>query len=1160
MLVEINKKTYKVDNTEFCIVPHAEYNNLIIREKLGYYERIASLLNNLRFGDDSTNLVIRSPTHGGFLPIECSSHFSHVYLVFQNNEYKQKSNTNENLANHAISNVSWIDDISVSKLENYIYFYENNSSHLNLNLNTRNGKTPILVAPLNNTIMLSKKYSNVYNLFNTDLFIYIPSHCFSEFQQHFHFFIQNNVIKYDNLIHLCIMVKNGGAQFEQMLTKNLPIIDCWTILDTGSTDSTIDIIHRVLVGKKKGQLYCEPFVNFRDTRNRCLELAGDECKFTLMLDDTYIIENNLRDFLNTVRGDQFADSFSMYIKSYDNEYVSNRIVKTDRKLRYIYKIHEVITSKNNVNVIVPMTQSNILDYRCDYMETRTMNRKQYDIQLLLEELQEDPDDPRHLYYLGQTYNVIGEFENAYKYFIKRINHPNEGFLQEKIDACFEAARNANFKLNMPWNICEELYLKSYEMDKTRPDSLYFLGIHYNEEKNYEKAFSYFKEAFRVGYPLHAQYSLKPTLSFHFLPKFLPLLCYMFDDFSLGLSATTLYLQHNKSHADQYEVMVSWHKIFENLMKMPAVVDASLEPRSLVSIGLLAYTSPATNAFSLTKPSIPYLCFVADGGFEPWTGRDILTKGIGGSETYIIEMARHIQRQGIYQVIVFCNCLKKDAFEGVTYYPLSKYFSFVRENLVHICIISRFSEYLPVAFKSQVENVYLVLHDLTPSGLVIPIDPKLKKIFCLTEWHVEYMGNQFSQLKHLLTPFYYGIDVEKFRWASNVQPKPFKFIYSSFPNRGLLQLLKMWPRIFIAEPRASLHIYSDVNGKWVNSVAGEEMNKIRKLLALATEKNMNVFYYGWVSKKELADAWITSDIWFYPCTFAETFCLTALEAALSKTFAITSNLAALNNTVGDRGILIPGDASTEEWQNAALSAVLTYMTSFYSQKKNELIEKNYQWAKEMSWENRARQLMSEHLAINYSSQKCPSNGLQNLSRTDEERLSFEMIILYFNSNRTKLESRVLEIGVYTGIRLIELMKMIPGSRSVAIDSWSQERDAEGAFYRNVEKAGLSSRIDARKGDSYDILLEMNRMGEKYDFICVDGSHLCLDIYLDLMLSWKLLNVGGIMAIDDYTLNGGDDFEKLERPFEAVNHFLEKCGNEITVLNKGHHLFIEKREKM
>ena len=63
----------------------------------------------------------------------------------------------------------------------------------------------------------------------------------------------------------------------------------------------------------------------------------------------------------------------------------------------------------------------------------------------------------------------------------------------------------------------------------------------------------------------------------------------------------------------------------------------------------------------------------------------------------------------------------------------------------------------------------------------------------------------------------------------------------------------------------------------------------------------------------------------------------------------------------------------------------------------------------------------------------------------------------------------------------------------------------------------------------------------------------------MLSWKLLNVGGIMAIDDYTFLVGDEFEILKRPFEAVNYFLENVGNEITVLNKGYRVFIEKREK-
>jgi hypothetical protein len=43
------------------------------------------------------------------------------------------------------------------------------------------------------------------------------------------------------------MVKNGGDTFEKVLTENLPYIDKWTILDTGSTDNTIDIINKILV-------------------------------------------------------------------------------------------------------------------------------------------------------------------------------------------------------------------------------------------------------------------------------------------------------------------------------------------------------------------------------------------------------------------------------------------------------------------------------------------------------------------------------------------------------------------------------------------------------------------------------------------------------------------------------------------------------------------------------------------------------------------------------------------------------------------------------------------------------------------------------------------------------------------------------------------------
>lgn len=926
MLVNINKTKYTVCEDEFTVVPHAEYNNLIILKNVGYFERISSLLSELIF-NNIENLVVVSPNHGGFLPIECSKHFKNVFLYLT--EQKHYLNISNNILNLNIENVHISEDIYT--LNNCVIYSQ---TGFDIDLDFVINSEPILLMPFNIGILNLKNYKNIYKLSDSDLHLYIPDKHYNVFIDNFKYFIDNSNLNYDNLINLCIMVKNGGAQFENMLIKNLNIIDRWTILDTGSTDETFEIINRVLVGKKKGNLYQEPFLNFKDSRNRCLDLAGTNCKFTCMLDDTYIIEDELRDFLNIVRGDQFSDSFSLYIKSHDSEYVSNRIVKTDRKLRYIYKIHESITSENNVNVIVPMHKSRIMDFRCDYMEERTMTRKNYDLQLLFEELVENPNVPRHLYYIAQTYNVMGKFDLAYEYYLKRINHPEEGFLQEKIDACFEAARKANFELNKPWEVCEELYLRAYNMDKTRPDSLYFLGIHYKLENNNVKAFEYFKQAFIIGYPLHAQYSLKPTLSFHFLPIFLVDYCYLFNDFILGEKVTTLFLQNNKPDADQYNVIVSWHNIFVNLNKM--------KPLSLYPL----------------RYHKPYFCFVADGGFSEWTGRDILTKGIGGSETYIIEMAKYIQQANKFQVVVFCKCSNIDVFEGVIYYPLQKYFEFVCDNYIHTCVVSRFSEYLPVAFKSHVENVYMVLHDLTPSGVVVPIDPKLKQVFCLTEWHVEYMSNIFPALKHLLVPFYYGIDFDKFNTNQHIQKIPYKFIYSSFPNRGLLQLLQMWSKIYKREPRATLHIYSDVDGEWVNRVEGPQMILIKELLN--SLKGMNIFYHGWVSKQELSVAWLTSDIWFYPCTFMETFCLTALEAASTHTLAVCSDLAALKNTVGYRGILIDGDPTLESWQDNAINVLFNTLSNL--QLKNHLLSSNYLWAKNMSWKNQANLLLSKYIKL------------------------------------------------------------------------------------------------------------------------------------------------------------------------------------------------------
>lgn len=1030
MIIDINKKQYNVEANEFTTVTHSEYNNLIIRNDLARFERIVSLLSELSKTLGIKEAIFYNQTHGGFIPIQCAGQFESIYVV-NSADSNIAANIAANIALHNVGNVFCdnMPEIDTDVGACRAAIYAEKSEHIDMEL--VDTLTPVILTSLNMKLCQNPNYKNILELTGTNLYLYVPNILYDLFFKDFYYFIKNDKLDYDNLINLCIMVKNGGPQFSDMLLKNMHLIDRWTILDTGSTDDTIKIINSLLVGKKKGTLFEEPFINFRDSRNRLLDLAGSECKYTLMLDDTYVVEGDLRGFLTEVRGDQFGDSFTLYIKSDDVEYGSNRILKTDKKLKYLYTIHEVVQSENNTNVVIPFNRSYIDDKRYDYMEERTMSRKELDLKLLYEELKEDPTNSRTHYYLAQTYNLLEKHEEAYKWFIERMNHPTIGFLQEKIDAVFEAARIANFKLNKPWSECEQLYLKAYELDNSRPEALYFLGIHYHLEKDNVNAFSYFKKAFEIGYPVHCQYSLKPTLSYHFLPKFLAQLCYEFNDFKTGEQCCRLFLEKNKPDADQYQVIVSWYQIFVNLNKMK--------------------TETETEQLSLKNNDNdkPLLCFVADGGFESWTGSDILVKGVGGSETYIIEMTRHIQTGGHYKVIVFCKTLNEDhtVFEDVEYIHLSKFHHFVKNTVVDTCIISRFSEYIPLAIRGQSKNIYLVLHDLGPSGLVIPIHPKLKRIFCLSEWHVEYFLKSFPQFKDITVPFYYGIDTNKFNNEleinsetssnSNIQmniyesvPKvPNKFIYSSFPNRGLYQLLQMWPRIVSRYPDASLHIYSDINGKWVNSVAIELMAKIRTLLEQYYQAEINgglrqnIVYHGWVSKSELASAWLNSQYWFYPCTFMETFCLTAVEAALSKTLAISNGLAALQNTIGNRGICIEGDAITEEWQERALDALFKIMGSSKEaeDKRDELIEMNHNWASKMSWSNQANKLVQEYLLVN-NNLETKNLEIKNLETNSKNGILTDNIELY-NPNNNNNNIQILQVDKHYWYPNISVTKMV-----------------------------------------------------------------------------------------------------------------------------------------
>jgi glycosyltransferase involved in cell wall biosynthesis len=161
---------------------------------------------------------------------------------------------------------------------------------------------------------------------------------------------------------------------------------------------------------------------------------------------------------------------------------------------------------------------------------------------------------------------------------------------------------------------------------------------------------------------------------------------------------------------------------------------------------------------------------------------------------------------------------------------------------------------------------------------------------------------------------------------------------------------MWPKILERYPSASLHIHTDIHGEWSNKTRPYEMKEIMSCL----EKTDSVVYHGWTDKKKLALSWKSADIWFYPCTYLETFCHTALEAAITKTLVVTSNLAALKDTVGDRGILIDGDFYQDDIQNKGLEELFRIIEN--NDEKERLLLKNYKWAIQKTWETQATELL------------------------------------------------------------------------------------------------------------------------------------------------------------------------------------------------------------
>jgi len=157
-------------------------------------------------------------------------------------------------------------------------------------------------------------------------------------------------------------------------------------------------------------------------------------------------------------------------------------------------------------------------------------------------------------------------------------------------------------------------------------------------------------------------------------------------------------------------------------------------------------------------------------------------------------------------------------------------------------------------------------------------------------------------------------------------------------------------------------------------------------------------------------------------------------------------------------------------------------------------------------------------------------------------------------------RILEIGTFEGKFAIWVSEWSNNSVTTIDPHSGSEYDVHQVLYnrvyrnfiRNVKRSGCH--INHISERSFDALVKLNYLGKTFDFIYVDGSHTSREVLSDIVLSYNLLEKGGIMLLDDSTswkardyITGKTIHDVAEAPRLAIDNFIHIHWKDIRVIN-------------
>ncbi|KOP72009.1 glycosyltransferase [Cytobacillus solani] len=216
-----------------------------------------------------------------------------------------------------------------------------------------------------------------------------------------------------NTISLCMIVKDEETYLRRCLNSVRNQVDEIIIVDTGSTDLTIDI-----AGEFGASIFTYKWDNdFASARNFSLDKAQSEYVIVLDADEYLDEKTNLQKEIEK-RKDFYIINFRNYM---DGGYVSKhqaiRLFKNNINLRYYGKIHEHL----NIDAFKNLT-NDFADFviHHDGYKKETYDKKnkfERNLKILEKEVKDTPTG-YNMYHLGTQYRIDGDYAKALDLFRK----------------------------------------------------------------------------------------------------------------------------------------------------------------------------------------------------------------------------------------------------------------------------------------------------------------------------------------------------------------------------------------------------------------------------------------------------------------------------------------------------------------------------------------------------------------------------------------------------------------------------------------------------------------------------------------------------------------------------------------------------------------------